>query len=329
MKRAPLRKRLTYWFNNLLSQGTTTLIVGLFLFTLIVVIIIGLITMTVEEHASGISSLMAIWQSFNHTLDAGTLAGDDGSVPFIALMTIATIFGLIFTSTLVGIINNGISSRLETLDKGRSLVLEEGHTIILGFNDTTLSIIRELLLSNLNQRHCCIVVMDDRDKTEMADAIHDVWHSIRRTHKTQLKPRFACRSGRIDSPLDIAICSPATSKSIIINTTADCMTVKAMLASSRCLETEAGTTGAPETFICAVALQKEGVAPLRIAGNHIGEVLYFKSILARMTAQTIRRPGISKIFSHLLDFEGNEIYIEHVDTPQDAMFGQVSKHPPA
>ncbi len=151
MKQVPLRKRLTYWFNNLLSQGTTALIVGLFLFTLVVVILIGLITTAVEGHASGISSPTAIWQSFNHTLDAGTLAGDDGSVPFIALMTVATIFGLIFASTLVGIINNGISGRLETLDKGRSLVLEKGHTIILGYNDTALSIIRELLIANLNQ----------------------------------------------------------------------------------------------------------------------------------------------------------------------------------
>ncbi len=168
--------------------------------------------------------------------------------------------------------------------------------------------------------------MDDRDKTEMADAIRDVWNGIRHTHKTQLRPRFICRSGRIDNPSDISICSPASSKSIIINTTAGCMTIKAMLATSRCLEAEADAAYAQRTFICAVALQKESITPLHIAGNHTSEVLYFKSILARMTAQTIRRPGISKIFSHLLDFEGNEIYIERVDVPHNATFGQVSQH---
>ncbi|MBI5829315.1 MAG: hypothetical protein HZB20_07185, partial [Chloroflexi bacterium] len=44
-------------------------------------------------------------------------------------------------SALIGIINNGIEDKLDELRKGRSNVIESGHTVILGWSPQVFSII--------------------------------------------------------------------------------------------------------------------------------------------------------------------------------------------
>ena len=60
------------------------------------------------------------------------------------------------------------------LRKGRSLVLESDHTVILGWNPQIFTVISELVESNTNRKEgAVIVVMADHDKIEMEDAIHE------------------------------------------------------------------------------------------------------------------------------------------------------------
>ena len=66
------------------------------------------------------------------TLDAGTMGGDTGP-GFRIVMLLVTIGGIFIVSTLIGILSNGLEERIENLRKGRSLVLENEHTLILGF----------------------------------------------------------------------------------------------------------------------------------------------------------------------------------------------------
>ncbi|MEE8716978.1 MAG: hypothetical protein SOI26_10765 [Coriobacteriales bacterium] len=304
MRRRNEKGRFQYWFDNLMSKGTASLIGVLLAFSLTFVVVTGVVGAAIGGSDGEDSSFLSnIWASLNHTLDAGTLAGDTGSVAFIALMAVVTVFGLFVTSMLIGIISNGISDKIESLRKGRSVVIEGGHTIILGFNQTTISIVRELVVANQNQQRACVVVMDERDKTEMEEAIHQ---AVGRTGHT----RVICRSGRVDDPSDISICSPGTCKSIIVNVDDDYLTTKAVLACAHLLSDSDGAGSGTSPFICAVARSHNSIAPMLIAGQGRAEVFYFESVIAKMMAQTLRRPGISEVFDELLSFNGNEIYIE-------------------
>ncbi len=107
------------------------------------------------------------------TLDAGTMGADVGWWFRIA-MFIVTLTGVFIISTLIGILTSGIENRIEELRKGRSRVIEEGHTVILGWSEQVFIIINELVLANENQGDSCIVVMSDLEKVDMEDDIAQV-----------------------------------------------------------------------------------------------------------------------------------------------------------
>ena len=125
------RERFSYWFDNLMSKGTVSLVLILFLITLIVVVVAGILAV-IFDGGTADSIGGSIWTSLMHAIDAGTLSGHSGSFPYMLLMTIVTVCGLFITSVLIGIINNGMENKMESLRKGKSKVLAQGHTIILG-----------------------------------------------------------------------------------------------------------------------------------------------------------------------------------------------------
>ena len=56
--------------------------------------------------------------------------------------------GVFIVGTLIGLISNGVGNQIEELRKGRSLVAERGHIVILGWNDQIFAIVSELVLAN-------------------------------------------------------------------------------------------------------------------------------------------------------------------------------------
>src|SRR6187200_569567 len=119
----PSRKaRLRYAFDNYMSRGTGALILGLFGITAIVVVIIALIvelTGSLNDSAtSGIDFLDLIWLTMLRTLDPGTMGSDAGTTVFVFGMLSATVGGIILVATLIGIINAGLSTKLDDLRKG-------------------------------------------------------------------------------------------------------------------------------------------------------------------------------------------------------------------
>src|SRR5690606_29061177 len=120
-----------------------------------------------------------------------------------------TLGGIFIVSALIGVLNNGLEDRLSELRKGRSLVVESGHTIILGWNEQIFSIISELVLANANQKRSCIVILGERDKVAMEDEIRD---NVGDTGRT----RIVCRSGNPIDLADLSIVSPHTARAIIV-----------------------------------------------------------------------------------------------------------------
>src|SRR5512136_2820034 len=102
------------------------------------------------------------------TFDAGTMGGDTGW-GFRLVMLGVTIGGVFVISTLIGVLTAGVEGKLEELRKGRSRVIESGHTAILGWSEQIFTIISELAVANENQPRSCLVILADRDKVEMEE----------------------------------------------------------------------------------------------------------------------------------------------------------------
>ncbi|MBF1107186.1 MAG: hypothetical protein HXL57_01595, partial [Solobacterium sp.] len=172
MKKNNLFQRFRYWLDKRMARGTGSMIRALLFATIFMILFLASILILFGA-SDECSPLHAIWDSFATAINAEIPSSGDGSLLFIIINGIAAIIGLFFTSILIGIITTGIETKLQRLRNGNADVLENNHTVILGWNDTTFAILAEIMESNLNREMQTVVVLDDAcEKAEMDDQVH-------------------------------------------------------------------------------------------------------------------------------------------------------------
>ncbi len=302
MKKVSFRQRFKYWFDNLMSKGTKSLLLLLAVITTIVVVVGGLAAVALggADGSGGTSTGRSIWFTLMHAINTGVLAKEEGTVPYLIVMTIVTLVGIFITSFLIGTISNGIKEKVTDLQRGKSRVIEEGHVVIIGFDENVMGILEELVLANDNQSDAVVVIMAEKDKVQMENQISD-----RIPDPGNL--RIVCRTGRPDNIDDLNVCALDTCKSIIINLKDDFMTVKTILACKSILD----ECSNDKAFIIATIREREVLQPAKIAGGERTVILNFQKTIARLMVHSGRHPGMSEILTELLSFEGNEIYVEN------------------
>ncbi len=297
MKKPSLKERLSYQFDKVMTKGTVALVGLLFLITIIVILIGGWIaSWFVDEDVSIWKSL---WLSFNHTIDSGMLGGDEGGISLLLIMFIITICGIFITSMLIGVLSSGLESKFTSLRKGKSRVLENGHVVILGFNDNVFPIISELLIANESEKKQSIVVFGNEDKEVMDEAMSAYFPDTKNT-------TIICRSGETTSISDLSACSIESCRSVIVNESDDFSVIKTIIATASIIKDSENCSA----YMVATVQNKRNVEAAKIAGEGFAYILYFKSTIARIIAHTCNQPGLSAVFTDLFDFAGDEIYFE-------------------
>ncbi|MBI4314409.1 MAG: potassium transporter TrkA [Chloroflexi bacterium] len=312
MKNASVADRLRYQFDNFMSKGTIALIVGLAVASFAIIFLISLVVWI--THAADFSFGELMWMALLRTLDSGTMGGDSGTPQFLGGMLAVTFGGIFIISALIGIINNGIEDKLDELRKGRSNVIESGHTVILGWSPQVFSIISELAIANANQRRPRIVVLGAEDKVEMEDAIHDRVPKLGRT-------RVVCRTGSPIDLDDLDMVSLQTSKSVIVlspeGDDPDTHVIKTMLAITN------GPNRRPGPYhIVAEIHDPRNMDAARMVGRDEVELVLVGGLISRITVQTCRQSGLSVVYTELLDFGGDEIYFKTEPTLAGKTYGE-------
>lgn len=310
--RPPLRQRFRYWFDNTLSSGTTAMILWLTAATVLLILVVATGAAIAEVRAEGseLSFGESLWSTLMRTLDPGTMGGDVGWPLRIASLA-ATIGGILIVSSLIGLLASGISDRVAELRRGRSPVLENGHTLILGWSPKVFPIVSELTIANESQGGGAIVVLADMDKHEMERLLAARVGERRGT-------RVVCRNGVPFEPLDIAIARPETAKSVIVlnpgHADGDAEVVKTALALIRAMP--------PSRHVPIVAELNDGFTATALRDGTAGAVSVIRStsIIARVTAQVCRQPGLSDVYQELFDFAGDEIYFAPAGRLEGATF---------
>ena len=306
-------RRVLYYFDIWLSKGTLPTIILLFAVTGAFVVIIATLAVMFGGQESMSQSL---WNTMNHTFDPGVLSGDTGSRIFLFLMLLATLIGVFFLAMLIGLINDGIQSRVANMSKGIEAVVETDHVVILGFNESTFIILGELIEAYRNQggRRNAVVVMDQLPKEEMDDRIRiefpDTGNLI-----------VVCRSGSVCSRKDLQRCSIETCKSIIIAAYHDFDTIKSILACTKILN-ESEQSVSSKAYITSVIYGRENEYAARIAGDDMSEaddlfsvrndrleLLMMENTVSKIMTHTCRHNGLSQVFTEIFNFSGHEFYI--------------------
>ena len=310
------RDRIRYAFDNSMARGPIALIGWLALISLAVIATAALIIALADIRQEGGDHLSfgeAFWESLVRTLDSGTFGGDTGW-GFRFIMLGVTIGGVFFASALIGIINNGLEGRFEQLRKGRSVVLEHRHTLILGWSPKILTIISELVLANANQSKPRIVILADQDVVEMKD---EVTAKVGPTRNTKV----IYRNG---SPLDLSdleIVNPHTARSIIIlapeSADPDSEVIKTILA----LVNHPNRRAEPYHIVAEISDPKN-LAVARMVGKDEVQLIITADLISRIIVQTARQSGLSVVYTELLDFGGDEIYFKEEPALVGRTFGE-------
>jgi voltage-gated potassium channel Kch len=301
------RDKLRYRFENTLSKGTIAIIGWLALVSLAIIMLAALILAGMRigadpaDHEHPYGFFEGMWQSMLRTLDPGVFAGDQGW-QLRTLMMIVTIGGIFIVSILIGTITSGLEARLAELRKGRSRVIEKDFTLILGWSSKVYSIIGELLIANENQKDPCIVILSERDKIEMEDALRSKFPSTRNT-------RLICRSGNPLDLDDLAVVDPHSARSIIVLApeaeNPDIHVIKSVLAI-----TNNPARKKDAYHIVAEIHSARNLEAARLVGGKEAIYIQGEDLIARVTAQTCRQSGLSVVYTELLDFDGAEIYFK-------------------
>ena len=310
MARRRKPSRFDYDFGYFVSRGTGAFAIVLLIITLLA-IVVSTVLLTIVHGASSIG--LNIRDAIVYTLSPDNLYTADyaGPVDFIALLIVA-LCGLLVTSALVALIVTWVQSRLESLRMGRATIVEEGHYVILGYNENTFVIVRKLAMACDRARRACIVIAGNHDKIEMEQAVR-----ARVEHGSNI--RLVFRSGEITDDYLYMKCSIDTARTIVIDADDDALTVKAILGVTHYLKDHGADD--PSRRICASLDDYENYTAALAAGNQMVDLLYVKQCVSRIIAQTCHQIGLAAIYRELFSFAGSEIYFESYPQLAGRSFG--------
>jgi len=299
-----LRQRARYRFDNLMARGVGAQILLLAVFTVVIVAITVGLMFVLEvapknEKGETESSAMVAWKSLMHTMDAGTLGGDSGSWTYLFVFLFATIGGLFVVSALIGVLNQGFGTLLDQLRRGRSVVVEREHTVILGWTPKIFTLLHELAEANRNKRGAAVVILADRDKVEMDGEIAEAMRGR--------KLRVITRRGSAMSTEDLALVSLQTSKAVIVlgsddDSASDTVVLRTLLAIQKVAADH------PLHIVAEIFDEKSEPVARMVVGKRAALMLA-APLVSRLLVQTGRQSGLSVVYTELLDFGGCEIYV--------------------
>ncbi len=321
MKKITLANRLRYYFDDTMSKGMVALITWLFILLTAMIFFIAVIVFATsmlplpENSISPLGFGEILWMILMHVIDPGTVTADSGNRVFLFTMFVATMGGIFVFSTLIGILNSGIARKLAELRKGRSLVIEQDHTVILGWSSQVYTILAELIIANESCRSSCIAILAEKDKVDMEDEIRA---RISDTKKT----RIVCRTGSPIDLTDLQIVNPNTARSIIVlspeTDNPDSDVIKTILAITKNLARRT----APYHIVAEIKNARNRSIAEMIGHNEV-EIVLTCHVISRIIAQTCRQPGLSMVYSELLNFRGTEIYFKEEPSLVGKTFAEI------
>lgn len=316
-----IRARIKYRFDNFMSRGGFSVFAALmllFIGAFIIMSIVRTIANLVIPEKKFAELTGQLWQVFLQVMDSGSIA-EDSDLNFIhKIVGVATVFiGLILFSSLVAFITSQFEAKIEDLKKGRSFVIEKGHTLILGFGDRVLEIIRELIVANESEKNRAVVVLAGREKDEMDDFFRD--------HVAERKTtRIITRSGSTSGVQLLRRVSVDTARSVVIlndaniaagrgeKDLADARVLKTIMAVIACVGADNIPPIVAELHNANMRKLAQNISPnVAIIDEH--------SMLAKLMVQTSRTSGLAQVYDTLVGFQGCEFYFYR---PEDGLAGK-------
>ncbi|MBU1106190.1 MAG: hypothetical protein KKB51_05930 [Candidatus Riflebacteria bacterium] len=313
--------RLRYGFDNFMSKGGVSVFAALMLLFVGAIFLMTVVRFTAnlispQENMSNV--LDQLWLSFLQIADGGAIGEETNSNVLNRIVGIISLFlGMVLFSSLVAFITSQFEAMMVKMRKGKSEVIETGHSLILGFGDRVLEIIRELIIANESESSASIVVLSANEKDEMDDFFNDRIYDPKTT-------KIICRSGSTSSIQALSRVGVKDARSIIIlndapvdadhetKELADAKVLKTILAVMSCMG---------ENSLPSIVAEVHQPNKQKLAKNLSSKISIIDehSILAKLMVHTSRTSGLAKVYDGLVGFQGSEFYFFRPDSGWNGM----------
>ncbi|MEL6809882.1 MAG: hypothetical protein AAFP76_00915 [Bacteroidota bacterium] len=309
---ATFKEKLHYRFEKYLNKGGASIFVSLFVVFMVLFLLLILLRWIARliwpELAYTDSFAHDIWLIWLQMTDPGNMNQDNVSPRGIKIFTIlAGIIGVIILSMLIAFITTSLEKVFYDFRKGRGRVLEEDFTLILGWNERVVDIVRELIIANESEKYAAVVILSEEDKEVMDDLI------TKRIPNTKTT-RVITTTGDYANINELKRVSVDQAKSVIL--LANC--------SESAFEKEKEYSDVQSVkSIMAIIASQGGTNELPIVAEIFNEdkrnlISYFQDeniitlnsweIMGKLFVQTSLTSGLEMVYNEILSFDGCEIY---------------------
>nr|XP_011457298.1 PREDICTED: ion channel CASTOR-like isoform X2 [Fragaria vesca subsp. vesca] len=292
-----LNKQLAYRVDLFLSVHPYSKPLALLVATLLLICLGGLALFGVKDD----SLVECLWLSWTYVADSGNHT--DSEKIGERLVSVSISFGgMLIFAMMLGLVSDAISEKFDSLRKGRSEVVEQNHTLILGWSDKLGSLLNQIAIANESLGGGIVVVMAERDKEEMELDIGKMEFDFKGTS-------IICRSG---SPLilaDLKKVSVSKARAIIVLAEDG----NADQSDARALRTVLSLTGVKEGLRGHIVVELSDLdneVLVKLVGGDLVETVVAHDVIGRLMIQCARQPGLAQIWEDILGFENCEFYIK-------------------
>lgn len=310
------KTRLRYKFDTFMAKGGGSIFKALTAVFVVTFLIIGLLRgallmvapdVTLQHDEVGLWGNLYI--TFLEITDPGNMAQDIYSgVGYKVFAVLAGLAGIVMLSALIAFITTAMDQKIYDLKRGRSKVIEEDHTLILGWNEQRIAeILRELVIANESEKDACVVILADQDKEVMDDILR---LRVRATGST----RIVTRSGDVSSLVNLDMVSLELCSSVIILASCEDTDSDEHKATSdaKAIQTVLATMGhdANDNDMSVVVEIFNPTHREIVRSSFPDHVVTVNTsdILAKLLVQTSRSVGLSLVYNEVLSFDGCELY---------------------
>ncbi|KAH8078178.1 hypothetical protein JL720_9856 [Aureococcus anophagefferens] len=305
----PLSKRVAYELDCWFSSNPYSKVLALLYVSIALVLVGGGLLYGVS--ATGFGD--AVWETLAGVGIDWTFASD-AEKPFSSasglltrLVAIASSLGGMFiTALLLGIVSDAVGDYVDDLRKGKSDVLEHGHTLILGWNDKVLAVVEQISNANESEGGGVVVILCEKDKEEQEAEIDDFDYDDAGT-------TVICRQGNPLLVGDLRKVNAGGARSTIVLADeagtpdqADARSLRIVLSLVGLREAANGGLGGH----VVVEMQDVDNEPLvRMVGGESVETVVAHDVIGRLMIQCAAA-GLAEVWGSMLGFEGCEFYVK-------------------
>ena len=265
----------------------------------------------------------AIWVAIQLLLDPGMgiMPDKPQALPYRIVAQSFIGIGILYLAVIIGLVVDAVREKMAALKKGLSPVIERGHSVILGWEQSTLKIVQELALANESEGGGVVVIMAERDKEDMEKELETF------ISEAELRGTVVVfRSGSRLRVSDLRFVSCETARSVVA--------VSSMSLGPDAADAEMLHVGLnlsvldldPDARVVLEVRDVDAEALVKLVGGDQAFTVPSHDIIGRLMLLFVRQPGLARVYSSILGFEGSEFYVAQWHQLDDTRWRDVAVH---